>query len=229
MFVRNFNRRAELSFAALTLACTTAFAGPPLICQPFNIGNAQTISEKTRDVVNDTLGALKTADSILARMETLRRATVRLDGDKSRAQQLLSRLAYIALDLDAGAQESGKPAEAAAAWFQAGYFAAGLQQMGIDIDWKPGVAEGIQGYAWVRRALKLAPDNAEMQFAAALMTHPAMSHSTAALYEEHLKKAQAGAAEGSLLKQNLAAHVERWAGQSGGQTKTDSATARGSR
>ena len=55
--------------------------------------------------------------------------------------------------------------------------------------------EGLDGYALVKKALELGP-NPEMEFAASLMKEGPAS-------AEHRRKAQAGAASGSLLAKNL--------------------------
>ena len=70
------------------LVSSPALAGPPLVCFPFEIGNAGTLPmgangwrsiDPTYDVtrlVDDTLALLRPETPVLVRMETLRRATI---------------------------------------------------------------------------------------------------------------------------------------------------------
>src|SRR5262245_7824306 len=81
-----------------------ALAGPPLLCFPFDIGNEKTLPwegstwKATRadydinHLVDDTLALLSNEKPILARMETLRRATIYAMNNKAIADQLYSRL-----------------------------------------------------------------------------------------------------------------------------------------
>ena len=74
--------------AVLALFAPPAQAGPPLICWPFEIGDARTLpwrgstwSEANPDydlrkLPGDTLALLTPSTPIIVRMETLRRATV---------------------------------------------------------------------------------------------------------------------------------------------------------
>ena len=205
-----------LATAALS---TTHLAGPPIMCHPLDIGDAKSLpfgkdafatarGYNAKRVVEETLGILKTADSPLVRMETLRRATVYLHEDRDAATELLAKLAWIALDADA----SGKTEWAATAWFDAGFAAACYDQMGVDLDWNPGVADGIRGYAWMRQALAMAPDDRKsaFEFAAALMTTPAMNPDAADEYRRHVYAAATGAEKDSLLEKNLATHLAHW-------------------
>ena len=59
------------------------------------------------------------------------------------------------------------------------------------------LSSGAEGYSLVLRALELAGENAEMQFAASLMQHGTVG-------AEHRRRAAAGAAKNSLLAKNLA-------------------------
>jgi hypothetical protein len=74
--------------AAGVLMAQPAFAGPPLLCEPFQIGHARSLPmgqhswrdiDPTYDVsrlVDDTLALLGPQTPLLVRMETLRRATI---------------------------------------------------------------------------------------------------------------------------------------------------------
>jgi len=59
----------------------------------------------------------------------------------------------------------------------------------------------VDGYSWVKKAMAMAPANAEMEFAASLMTQG----STASA---HRAKALAAARKGSLLAKNLATSAD---------------------
>jgi len=189
--------------------------GPPLICHPIVIGDAKSLplgdeplepkkGYRASGVVKDTLAILKTERSTLVRMETLRRATIYVSKDKSLATELLAKVSWKAMDTDA----SGTPS--AAAWFDAAYLAGCYSQMDVDIDWNAGVSNSIIGYAWMKHALVLDGNDAEMQFGAALMTLPAMHRQAKAQYDEHVRRAAMAAEKGSLLEVNLAAHLSNW-------------------
>src|SRR5256885_6871456 len=76
------------SLLFLMVANQVALAGPPLVCHPFEIGNARSLPwsgaqwrdvDKNYDIsrlVEDTLRVLTPETPVLVRMETLRRATV---------------------------------------------------------------------------------------------------------------------------------------------------------
>lgn len=106
-------------FAVLTvtalLTARPAFAGPPLLCFPFDIGSAKTLpmgtgSWKTVDtkynvshLVGDTLALLTPETPVLVRMETLRRATIYASTHPEIAAALLDALRTRASKADAGA------------------------------------------------------------------------------------------------------------------------------
>src|SRR5215467_5360912 len=88
---RNGIRFLWLSLAALLslfLMNLPAMAGPPLICHPFEIGNARSLPWGGTDwravkhdyeinhLVGDTLALLRPETTVIVRMETIRRATV---------------------------------------------------------------------------------------------------------------------------------------------------------
>ena len=73
---------------AAVFAATPAFAGPPLLCFPFDIGSARSLPMGTQNwqsidksydasrLVADTIALLTPQTPVIVRMETLRRATV---------------------------------------------------------------------------------------------------------------------------------------------------------
>ncbi len=207
------NRSRRSLFAAMVLAAipfSPAVAGPPLLCFPYQIGQAKSLpwgndafdKSKTYDassIAADTMELLKTERSVLVRMETLRRATVYIGRDKARASELLARLASQALTNDA----IGKPS--AMNLFDAGFFAATIVQNGVELGWSPGEDDHAAGYLWIKRALELDRNaDPEMQFGAALV---AFEHNQAE-FKDYLRRAVAGAKPDS----NLAASIElNWA------------------
>ncbi len=218
------DRRRILAHGMLALVALAAFpvamlAGPPLLCHPFYIGGAKSLpwgngswsaSDNSYDLtrlVGDTLGLLTPETPVIVRMETLRRATIYAQRDPAIARDLLTRLKERAM----GATSRGRldPLEL----FDLGYFVETYKQanwaftksspngQGWNRVEKPNPAEGFDGYAWVLRAISLRGNDAEMEFAAALIQVDKREESRL-----HLQKAVAGATEGSLLARNLVLH-----------------------
>lgn len=218
---RLFRFSATLAAAMLVFA-NLAKAGPPLVCHVFEIGNAKSLpltghgwnlsgSENydTKNLAADTLEILQPDTPVLVRMETLRRATLYARQDPFAAKELLAKL-YAR----ANSAESARHPDALA-WFDAGYLAETYKQWigqnlphmtdGMRLDSNP--AAGVDGYAWVKKAIALRGaalhgDDAQMEFAAALITlsGPREEHA------QHAQKAIAGAKSDALLAQNLATH-----------------------
>jgi hypothetical protein len=211
---RNILRSFTLALAALAVINLTAQAGPPLICHPYEIGDAQSLpwaGAEWRDVkkdydlnrlVDDTLTLLQANTPVLVRMETLRRAAIyaiwaqrdhevgyRVKDTKT-AEALLARLQ----ERVTASERKGQVDPLAL--FDAGFF--------IET-WKNAAdrnsAPKLDGYAMTTRASQLRNNDAAMEFAAALMTF-----TDKALQRAHLQKAVAGAPENSLLARNLVRH-----------------------
>jgi hypothetical protein len=203
--------------AALLCTAIVTHAGPPLICHTIDIGDAKSLpwishswnlsggeSYDTKNLVRDTLEILAPDTPVLVRMETLRRATLYARKDPVAAKELLARL-----HARATSAESSGHADALA-WFDVGYLAETYKQWigqnmphmtdGMRMDSNP--AEGVDGYAMVKKAIALRGkgDDPQMEFAAALITlsGPAEEH------RQHAQKAVAGAKTDSLLARNLA-------------------------
>jgi hypothetical protein len=196
--------RLAISIAVVLVGFTSyAQAGPPLICHPIEIGQAKSLpwidwnrkgtgGYDLKNLTRDTLAILDSSAPVLLRMETLRRATIYARQDPQVAKELLTRLqARAANSTDSGLSE-------ALAWFDVGYLIETYQQ------WigkaEPNPAAGLDGYAWVKKAVRLRGQDPEMEFAAALitLTGPESDH------REHARKAVAGAGNDPLLAQNLA-------------------------
>lgn len=214
--IRPFRFFAALATAMLLFAAV-AQAGPPLICHAFEIGQAKSLplasqswnlsgSENydTKNLVTDTLEILKPGTPVLVRMETLRRATLYARKDPLAAKALLAKLHARATSADS----AGHPD--ALEWFDAGYLVETYKQWigvnlphmtdGMPMDSNP--AAGVDGYAMVKRAIALRGEDAQMEFAAALITlsGPREEHA------QHAQKVIAGAKTDALLAQNLATH-----------------------
>jgi hypothetical protein len=198
--------------AAVLCFATVAQAGPPLICHTIEIGNARSLpwishdwnlsggeNYDVKNLVRDTLDILGPNTPVLVRMETLRRATLYARKDPLIAKELLAKLHGRATS----AESSGHPD--ALAWFDVGYLAETYKQW-IGQNWmrvskdEQNPAAGVDGYAFVKKALALRGPDAQMEFAAALITL-SVSRSE---HREHSQKAIAGAKSDSLLAQNLA-------------------------
>jgi hypothetical protein len=192
-----------ISSAAILLGLATlAQAGPPLVCHPFDIGTSKTLppvdlnqkgrgSYDVNNLTQDTLAILNSGAPVLVRMETLRRATIYARQNPQVAKELITRL-RARLD-----ESQGGPA-AALATFDYGYLAETYKQwFGAG---EPNPAAGVDGYALIKNAISMRGEDAEMEFAAALITlnGPKSGH------QQHVRKAQAGAKEDPLLAQNLA-------------------------
>jgi len=198
-------RPALTTLAALFLAAVSAWAGPPLICHAFDIGDAKSLpwvshdwnlsgaeNYNTKNLPDDTIAILERGSrTTLAHMETLRRATLYARQDPNAARQLL-------LKLTARAEASASSAAPdALAIFDAGYLAEAYKQWLGEGSRNP--ANGMDGYALVKKAIQIQGSDAQMEFAAALVTlgGPGAEH------EAHAAKALAGAKTDQLLARNL--------------------------
>ncbi len=207
-----------LSVALVLLLESVAQAGPPLLCRPFDIGNAKSLPFKGPDwgkvqsnydlsrLVEDTLSLLKPDTPVLVRMETMRRATIYTRNHSEVADALLQRLRARVVDLK---DKERRDPEALAAFFDLGYLvetyrqAAWISEHASKPYWsfKQSDPKDLDGYALVTKAISRG-GGPEMEFAAALITADRQH----AKYQEHLQKALAGAKEGSLLSKNLETH-----------------------
>jgi hypothetical protein len=234
-------RSARLSLilpAAMLGIAASALAGPPLICHPISIGNASSLplainngglgldpNYNVKNLASDTLAILTPSTPVLVRMETLRRATLYARQDPQAAKQLLLELYARANDSD----RAGHPD--ALALFDAGYLVECYKQWigknlphmtdGLRLD--PNPAANLDGYAWVTRAIALRGSDAEMEFAAALisLTPPHKGD-----LGGHAERAQAGASSDPLLAGNLSSHFIGSRGQTMAEMISNVTTAR---
>ena len=202
-------KRSFLVFAALVSLATPAFAGPPLLCHPFDIGSARSLpwggssgwmqarpDYDLSHLTADTTALLTTTQPVVVRMETLRRAAIYASRDRAVAAQLLSTLTE-------RTRTGG-----AYAWLDAAYMAEALRQIGYlgqsaaFRDTAPRIAEmvrGVDGIGMIDKALLLRPDDAGLEFAAALIN----ADKNRAEYLEHARRARAGASRDELVARNI--------------------------
>ncbi|MGH8459298.1 MAG: hypothetical protein ACRESV_08100, partial [Nevskiales bacterium] len=154
--------------AAVVFLPQLAWAGPPLLCWPFDIEGQRSLpfgqsgwragdpNYDTSKLVEDTLGLLAADTPVILRMETLRRATVYTLEDKARGEELKARLeARVRL-----AEAAGKPD--ALAVFDYAYHLGVFSQTGHPVkSMLTGDANG--GYQLVKKAIELRGGDAEME------------------------------------------------------------------
>ena len=187
-------------------AIFTAQAGPPLICHPFAIGDAQSLpwgqnesnwdnpdpDYNVRQLSADTLRLLNDSTPVLVRMETLRRATIYGDKDHRAAAQLLAELRN---------RITVRPG--ALANFDYGYFIESLKQM--TWKYKEDLTNGADGYEFVSKALAQDPDSAGMHFAGAIIDSSYKGRTVAR--DEHLRQARTAKSD-PLLARNIGSHFQ---------------------
>ena len=195
---------------ALASLASPAFAGPPLLCHPFDIGSARSLPWGTGggwlQAAPDYAVSLLTADTtallapdtpVVVRMETLRRAAIYASHDRAVAAQLLSRLTERMQSRDAYA------------WLDAAYLTEALRQIGRLGPSGPfhdsaaqiaEVVKDVDGIGMIDKALLLKPDDPGLEFAAALID----ADRNRAGYLQHAQRARAGAARDPLVARNIA-------------------------
>ena len=217
---------AVTSILCLLVVQQAALAGPPLLCHPFEIGNARSLpwngSADWRDVqknyninrlVEDTVALLTSETPVMVRMETLRRATVYAVWsmndykvgysvkDGTVAGELLARL-------KSRIPESGAKSDRGAtalAMFDYGYLVESYKQAIYDPHASQGarLASDIDGYGLIVKSIAMRGSDPEMEYAAALSCMGRKREAGQEAYVAHLQRALAGAQEGSLLARNM--------------------------
>jgi hypothetical protein len=183
-----------VALTALLLVPAVSEAGPPLICHPFDPGAATLLPwgegsnwnnpdqrYDVRRLTDDTLRLIGPGVPVIARMENLRRATIYAAQNGRVADELLAALMQRAARGDAHAL------------FDAGYLVESYRQA-AHLHRRPAPSQ--DGYALVTRAIAAVGQSGEMEFAASLMKSGAQA-------QEHLRRARASAAPGSVLARNL--------------------------
>jgi hypothetical protein len=203
--------RHAIPLGALVLFATVspALAGPPLLCHPFDIGSARSLpwdgtnawwqgkaDYQLQNLVADTEALLTPATPVIVRMETLRRAALYASLDGTVAANLLTSVT------------SRASASSMTALFDAGYLTEtyrqiamlrGERQFGKRADTIAAALGKADGLAMLNKAVTMRPDDASLQFAAALVT--ATADRTA--YRAHADKARKGVAQDALLAKNI--------------------------
>ena len=209
--------RHALALTALLFAAPV-FAGPPLLCHPFDTagapsldwGNGKGWNQPLRNYDLAALGentqALLTPQTpVVARMETLRRAAIYASREGTIARDLAARL-------DAATQAAQGEEAKALALFDAGYFRETLQEIvRVQADDRPPFdhadTKGLRqllasgdGNARIEQALALRPGDASLHFAAALVAK-ADEHKGDS--ERHTRLARTGRGQDELLARNF--------------------------
>ena len=203
------------AFAASLALVSPAQAGPPLLCHPFDIGGAKSLPWDTAtglstgradyaigQLVRDTEALLGPSTPVIVRMETLRRAAIYASRDGKVAAQLLERMTARARAAEQAASPDPLPL------LDAAYVIEAFRQIGM-IGRAQGFAEratiakavvgATDGTALMAKSLAARPDDAALEFAAALMA----ADKNRSAYEAHARKARAGASSDPLLARNL--------------------------
>lgn len=209
---------ASLTLVALAATADVALAGPPLLCHPFDIGTAKSLTwdnslgwqgrvgaANMKTLVADTEALLTPDTPVIVRMETLRRAALYASTDAQVATELFTRLQARASGAKQGAIET----------FDAGYLTETFREISRSPGdgWKRQDGAQVQsatlqsllgktdGEAMVQQSLAASNGNPSIEFAAALIA--ASYKGRNADYIKHAQKARAGAAQDPLLTKNL--------------------------
>lgn len=178
--------RLALQLASLAVAVSTAWAGPPAICQPVEIGTAKSLPWSTgndfkqgdpnydlKRLVPDTLALLAPEAPVNVRMETMRRAALYSVKDARLARELSDQLLARTRGAAAGAM----------AWFDAGYFIETLRQAALVYKYDMLTPEEkkhwtiredvvkLDGLPMVQKALTLSGGNADIRHALTLIDY----------------------------------------------------------
>jgi hypothetical protein len=217
--VRMIKTRVVAAVIGALAIATPALAGPPLLCHPFDIGNAKSLpwlGQKSWDegqpgyrldqLVADTEALLTPSTPVIVRMETLRRAALYASTDARVAGVLVKRI----ISRAEASEIAGRPD--ALAYLDAAYIAGAFNEitmMGRARDWEQRSrnADEVKGkldaYGLISKSVALRPSDPAIQFAAALIS----TDSHRGEYPGHAAKARVGADNDALLARNLA-HVQ---------------------
>lgn len=197
-------RPLALATAALVLA-VPAFAGPPLLCFPFEIGSARSLPVGTGGwesidpkydrsrLVEDAVALLSPSTPIVVRMETIRRATLYAAKNPALAAALLDRLQQRAALPD--------PDGAGRAVFDFGYLVETYKQAAHLFGAPMKAAQAIDGYMLVEKAAAMTGDPG-VDFALAVMTRDRTRGVD--VYRAHLAKVLKAAPGNAMIQANVA-------------------------
>ena len=193
---------------ASLLVSRPALAGPPLLCFPFDIGQARTLPMGTAGwhsvdpaydasrLVDDTLALLAPETPVVVRMETLRRATVYASANPTIANALLNALQ----------QRASVPhANVGLNVFDFGYLVETYRQAKPIFSAPVPAIDRIDGYQLVLKAHALQADPA-MQFAAAVITQG--NTARRAENRDHLEQARTHGGADKALAINISKHFQ---------------------
>jgi len=211
---RQLFRIIPLLIGGLLIGAQPLFAGPPLLCHPFDIGQARSLpwngtgawwngraDYDLKSLVADTEAILTPSTPVIVRMETLRRAAIYASRDVRVAKPLVGALN------DRARRAVGTPGDALA-FFDAGYLTETLRQIsllrgeteiGAAADVARAVIANIDGVSLVNRSVALRPDDPSLQFAAAIIARGAQQ----ATWHQHAAKARQGTSKDALLARNI--------------------------
>lgn len=201
--------RVVSAFVLALLAASSAVAGPPLLCHPFEIGQARSLpwdgstswfhgqaGYDAANLVGDTEALLSPSTPVIVRMETIRRAAIYASLDRQAAGALVARFVERARSADA------------LALLDAALLTETMRQIGMlggfsNFRDRAPVARSavgtLDGRAYLAKALAARPDDAAFHFAGALIE----ADKDKRAYEEHARKARAGSSRDALLARNL--------------------------
>lgn len=207
---------ATLAALAVLALAAPALAGPPLLCHPFDIGDARSLpwdgsrswshgrpDYDVTHLVRDTEALLTPATPIIVRMETLRRASIYASRHRDVAGELLSRVVARAR----AAETSAKPD--ALAFIDAALITGMYRQLGLlgysaeFRDRAPAMRALVgdaDGLAWMTKSVAARPDDPALQFASAMI----IADRDRLAYAAFARKARAGADRDPLLARNVA-------------------------
>lgn len=216
MSPRAFRSLTVTAAIATSLALVApAQAGPPLLCHPFDIAGANSLpwdnatglstgraNYAIGQLVRDTEALLGPSTPVIVRMETLRRAAIYASADREVAAQLLARLTARARAAEQATRPDPLPL------LDAAYLTEAFRQIST-LGRAQGFAEratiakavvgATDGTVLMAKSLAARPDDAALEFAAALMA----ADKNRSAYEAHARKARAGSSSDPLLARNL--------------------------
>jgi hypothetical protein len=201
---------AAVVVAALFVA-TPAVAGPPMLCHPFDIGDARSLpwdgsrswfhgraDYTVGNVARDTEALLTPSTPVIVRMETIRRAAIYASADQEAAAALFG-------VISARAKSPGADALAIldAALLTETFRQLSMMERSAEHQVRARNARAVvgssDGRALLAKAIAAKPDDAAVQFAAALI----VADKDRAAYARFAQKARAGAGRDTLLARNL--------------------------
>lgn len=201
---------ATVVCAALFVA-TPAVAGPPMLCHPFDIGDARSLpwdgsrswfhgraDYAVGNVTRDTEALLTPSTPVIVRMETIRRAAIYASVDREAADAL-----YGMISARARSPKADALVILDAALLTETFRQLAMMERSAEHQVRARNARAIvgssDGRALLARAIAAKPDDAAVQFAAALI----VADKDRVEYARFAQNARAGAGRDTLLARNL--------------------------